>query len=78
MRTITEETLMAYIRDEDAHMHQHSNPDRMYATTTPSHKRVSTVQSSTSAAPERETLHCTFCYKLSHAAAKCWNKPPYY
>ena len=78
IRTITEETMMAYIRDEDVHMQQHSNPDRMYAATAPPHRRVSTVHSSTSAAPERETLHCTFCNKTGHTAAKCWNKPPYY
>ena len=70
---------LQYIKDEDGHMQQRSNLDKMHATSAPPHRRVSTVESSTSrATPKRETVHCTFCNKMGHTAGKCWNKPPYY
>ena len=80
IRHISEEHMIAYIRDEDRHAEQKTNSDRMYAAT--SHPKGTMRMAQTSqyqrAEADRETLHCTHCNKQGHTAAKCWNKPPFY
>ena len=80
IRHISEEQMIAYIRDEDRHAEQKTNSDRMYAAT--SHPKGTMRMAQTSqyqrAEADRETLHCTHCNKQGHTAAKCWNKPPFY
>ena len=79
IRHLTEEQMIAYIQDEDRHLQARNGSDVMYAVSAPPRRRVSTTESSTSEADaDTETLHCTFCNKSGHTAAKCWNKPPYY
>ena len=78
LRTILEEDLIGCIRDEDLRMQAQENPERIYAAKVPSRKITTTQGSSSNTQHESDNLHCTFCNKDGHTAAKCWNKPPYY
>ena len=79
IRNLTEEHMIAYNQDKDCQLQARNGSDVMYAVSAHPRRRVSAKESSTSEAnAHMETLHFTFCNKLGHNAAKCWNKPPFY
>jgi len=79
IRSLSESDLIAYIKGEDKRLDIKSRADMVYAARAASKGRMpKTHTKSSSHQAGKDTAHCTYCNKVGHIAAKCWNKPPFY
>ena len=74
VRSLTEDEMIANIRNEDDVQQRMNEPERVYTTREPPRGRGGTRGTNS----DRQTLHCTNCDKDGHTTARCWNKHPYY